>query len=809
MKPLARLLLLTTLLCSTALSQTFPSYYSAADLSLTSPGALKFGLYGYDNPALLTYVRQPDFQFVWTDATGNWNDFNRWGLFAAVPNVGFGIVKTKAGSASITDYRLSLGFGDRTLGVGLGYSFSGGDKSAFDRRNALTLGALVRPDPHLSVGFVGSTTTAGGRREAAMDLGVRPLGNELVTLFTDYGIQNGQELKNGGWSYGAAIEALPGIRITGRYFDTHTFAIGLSLSLGNAGFSGQSTFDKDAKHSFNTYGIRLGAYDRTVLSGLTKNSKYVEMSLYGTMKYQRMKLFDSGNTLRDMLDAIAAAKNDETVSAIAINTSGAAISSEMLWELREQLKDFQSSGKKVVIFIDRPSMNEYRFATVADKIVLDPLGMILLPGYVMGNTFLKGTLEKLGIGFDEWRFFKYKSADEVYSRDKMSDADREQRQKYIDDLYASTKADISEGRHLTSERVGEIINNEVLFMPQEAVEKGLVDTLGRWDEVNAIMANLQGERKAPTGLASLAEFNLPFDNVWGEPPRIALIYALGECAMDAGIKARSLVKVVEAAAADPKIKAIILRVDSPGGDAMASDYVAEALRKAKKNKPVIVSQGQVAGSGGYWLSMYADTIVAAPNTVTGSIGVIGGWMYNKELKQTLGMSTDLVKAGEHADLGFGFRMPFLGIGLPDRNLTEAERAKAEHSIKSVYKEFVAKVADGRGTTPEKIEPIAQGRFYSGSDGKRFGLVDVLGGLEDAIRIAREKAGIDSTKEVTIVEMPEPGLIDLSKLLPFPFLKTETTSTDPLIEHLKFRLEHNGQPLPLMPLEEIDFGAPRE
>jgi protease-4 len=809
MRLLARLLLLTTLPCSITLSQTFPSYYSASDLSLTSPGALKFGLYGYDNPALLTYVRQPDFQFIWTDATGNWNDFNRWGLFAAVPNVGFGIVKTKAGLASITDYHLSVGFGDRTLGVGLGYSFSGGDKGAFDRRNALTLGALARPDPHVSVGLVGSTTTAGGRREAAVDLGVRPLGNELVTLFTDYGLQNGQELKRGGWSYGAAVEALPGIRITGRYFDTHTFAIGLSLSLGHAGFSGQSTFDKDANHSFNTYGIRLGAYDRTVLSGLTKNSKYVEMNLYGTMKYQRTKFFDSGNTLRGMLDAIAAAKSDETVSAIAINTSGMGIDSEMLWELREQLKDFRSSGKKVVIFVDRPSMNEYRFATVADKIVLDPLGMILLPGYVMGNTFLKGTLEKLGIGFDEWRFFKYKSADEVFSRDKMSDADREQRQKYVDDIYALTKADISEGRHLTSERVDEIINNEVLFMPAEAVEKGLVDTLGRWDEVNAMIEKLVGDKRAATGPASLAKFRLPFDNAWGEPPRIAIIYALGECAMDAGIKARSLVKVVEAAASDPRIKAIILRVDSPGGDAMASDYVAEALRKAKKNKPVIVSQGHVAGSGGYWLSMYADTIVAAPNTITGSIGVIGGWMYNKELKEKLGMSTDLVKAGEHADLGFGFRMPFLGMGIPDRNLTEAERAKAEHAIKSVYKEFVGKVADGRKTTPEKIEPIAQGRFYSGSEGKRLGLVDVLGGLEDAIRIAREKAGIDSSKEVTIVEMPEPGLIDFSKLLPFPFAKTETIGTDPLFEHLKFRLEHNGQPLPLMPLEQIDFDAPRE
>jgi protease-4 len=758
---------------------------------------------------LLTYVRQPDFQFVWTDATGRWNDFNRWGLFAAVPNLGFGMVKTKEGSASVTDYRLSLGFGDKTLGFGLAYGFSGGDKAAFDRRNVWTLGTLVRPDPHLSVGLIGSTTVSGRRTEGAIDVGVRPFGNELLTLFTDYAIQNGQMPKNGSWSYGAAVEALPGICITCRYFDTHMFSVGLSLSFGNAGFSGKSSWDKGSRHALNTYAIRLGAYDRTVLSKLTKNSKYVEMNLNGSMKYQRFVLFDNANTLRGTLEAIAAAKNDETIAGIAINTSGMNVNPEMLWELREQLKDFRSAGKRVVVLTDRPLMEEYHFATVADKIVLDPTGMILLPGYLMGNTFLKGTLEKLGIGYDEWRFFKYKSAAEVFSRDKMSEADREQKQKYIDDVYTVAKTGICEGRKLTPERFDQIVNDEVLFLPQDALEEGLVDTVGRWDEVKVMVERLEGKTKRMTGEGSLLRFNLPFDNRWGERPRIAIIYALGECAMDAGIKARSLVKDVEAAAADSKIKAIILRVDSPGGDAMASDYIAEAMKKARKDKPVIVSQGHVAGSGGYWLSIYADTIVAAPTTVTGSIGVIGGWMYNRELKEKLGMSTDHVQAGRHADLGFGFRLPILGVGLPDRNLTDPERSAAERSIKVLYKDFVAKVADGRKSTPEKIEPIAQGRFYSGSDGKDLGLVDVLGGLEDAIRIAKQRAGIDASEDVTIVEMPKPGVLDFSRFLPLPFGNDQTIANDPLVEHLKFLLQHNGQPLPLMPLEEIELDIPKE
>jgi protease-4 len=227
------------------------------------------------------------------------------------------------------------------------------------------------------------------------------------------------------------------------------------------------------------------------------------------------------------------------------------------------------------------------------------------------------------------------------------------------------------------------------------------------------------------------------------------------------------------------------------------------LRKAKKNKPVIVSQGAVAASGGYWLSMYADTIVAAPNTITGSIGVIGGWLYNKELKEKLGMTTDLVKAGAHADLGFGFTLPLLGVGLPDRNLNENERAKAELAIKAFYKEFVGKVATGRRTTKDKIESIAEGRVWSGTDGKTVGLVDQLGGLEVAIQIAKHKAGIAPGDEVEIVEMPKPGWIDLSSFIPRLVGIEAGIQDDPLIQQLKFRLQHNGLPLPMMPLDELE------
>jgi protease-4 len=781
---------------------TYPSYYQRSDFLLTSPGAMSFGLYGFDNPALPSLVREPDFALLWTDQTGKLSDFNHWGFFAAAPHVGFGLIHEKVGSLHVTDYRLSLAGGDRTVSYGIGYGWSTGYIRTFNRTSLVTLGTLFRPSRAFSLGLVGTLSTQStSPNEGMVDVALRPFKSELLTLFGDYALESRQSLADGHWSGGAALEVLPGIRITGRYFDSKGFTVGFQLSLGRVGVTTQARYDENQRYSYNTYGIRIGAFDRTLLKG--RGTSYLDLNLLGPVRYQRFQLFDRSNTLEGLLEAIDAAKEDPAVAGIAINTSGMTGDKELLWEIREKLKDFRSTGKHVVMFIDRPGISEYHFASVADKIVMDPQGMIQIGGFVMGRTYLKGTLEKVGIGFDEWRFFKYKSANESLSRENMSDADREQRQKLVDDSYRLARTDICSGRNFTPEQFDDMINNEVVYLPQEALAKGLVDTLGRWETVKAVIRNLEGEEKRYVGAGSLERFVRPTDDRWSEPPKIAVVYALGACAMDAGIRARTLVRDVQAVVDNPNIKAIVLRVDSPGGDGMASDYIAEALKKAKGKKPVIISQGSVAASGGYWLSMYGDTIVAAPTTITGSIGVIGGWVYNKGLKEKLGMSTDYVKAGEHADLGFGFTLPFIGLGLPDRDLTEPERAKMEYSIKTMYKEFIDKVAGGRNRSPDQIEAIAQGRVWSGYDGLKNGLVDVLGGLETAIDIAKEKAGISPAQEVTILELPKKGLIDFSQFVP-RFIGLELKERDPVLTHLQFILAHNGQPMPILPIEDIDF-----
>lgn len=817
MKHLLRLAFAMWLLGSAVMAQSLSPYYTQMDFQLASSGAIGSGLYGFENPALLNYVRQPDLIFAWNTNPSQWKGMDKWGLFTAVPHLGFGMIRQDihhpelvgfgygSEKTTITDYRLALGVGSRSFGLGLGYGWSGRNAHDFPvyRENVFTVGTLLRPNRYLSLGMTGYFVE--GSDQGLIDAAVRPLGSEKLTLFGDYVVQKKGTVPDfdNNWSAGVATEFLPGVRVVARYFESKAATVGFQFSLGRAGLSAQTHMDKNQNHSATTYAVRIGAYDRNIFrSHLQTGSAYVRMDWKNTISYRRYILFDRSLTFSKLLDQIDAARYDPAVAGLAINLSGIDVDREMAWELREKLKEFRTTGKHVVVFIDRGGMTEYHLASVADRIVMDPAGTLVLNGYVMGRTFLKGTLEKLGIAFDEWRYFKYKSADENLSRDAMSEGDREQRQALLDDLYDVVKSDICASRPIVPDRFDALINDSLFFLPAYALENGLIDVIGRWDSVEAVIKTLEGRKTGFMKPRALERYHLPYDAVWGERPRIAVIYAIGVCDMDEGIAARRLVKDVERATRDSRIKAVVFRVDSPGGDALPSDIVAEALKKCREKKPVIVSQGYVAASGGYWLSMYADTIVAAPFTITGSIGVIGGWLYNAGLKEKLGMTTDLVKVGRHGDLGFGFRAPLVGLGLPDRNMDETERAKAGRIIQDMYSEFVTKVAASRKRTYDDIHAVGQGRVWSGVDGRERGLVDVLGGLETAIGVARIKAGLGADADIQIVEMPKPDLMNPGAFLPRFF--DMGVARDPVYDYLKFRARHNGMIMPILPMDDTEL-----
>ncbi len=782
-----------------------PSYYMQDEFSIASPGAYKYGLYGYVNPALLSMVDQPDLYFAFSDERGRWNDFNHYGVFTAFPHLALGLVNTKMNSFSVTDYKISTGFGTESFSMGFGYSWSSGDLNEFNHSNFFTIGSIYRPYKYASLGIIGNFSTS-NNNEGALDLAVRPLGNEILTLFADYAFGNGKLKDDLRWSTGAVTEPLPGVRVSGRYFSNHYFNVGIGLSFGRVGITSESHFSNNGTYGYNVYGIRVGSYDRNIIHTMAAKNDYVKLDLLGGMKYQRYKLFDNSNTLYNTLNEIDAAGNDNTVSGIVINLSGMEINREMVWELRDKLKKFKENGKKVVIYFDRVNIDGYYLASVADKIIMNPQGTLTLEGYIWGRQYYTNLLEKLGIGFTELRYFKFKSAMETFSRTDMSEADSIQWKAIIDAYYGVAMDGICRSRNMQPEKFDSLVNETALFLPSAALRSNLVDTLARWENINEIIRGYEGENKKMISPNSLAEFQLPNDNYWGEKPEIAVIYAIGECAMDQGINARNLVKVVEAVSNDENVKGVVFRVDSPGGDGMASDIVAEAIKECKTKKPVIVSQGHVAGSGGYWLSMYGDEIYAAPTTITGSIGVIGGWYYNKTLRQDIGVSTDLVQIGRHADLPFGMRIPFIGVSLPDRNLTEDELNKAESMIKETYRDFVEKVAAGRNMEYDRVKEIAQGRVWSGIDGKKIHLVDEIGGLYDAINEAVDKAGL-SGGEYTIKEYPEAPWFNFGSLV--PNILGIRVQDDPALNHLLFRLKYNGLPLYMLPLDDMIYSFPME
>ncbi|MCX7994479.1 MAG: signal peptide peptidase SppA [candidate division WOR-3 bacterium] len=769
---------------------------------LAPPGASGIGLYGYDNPALLTYLHNFDLAFIWSGARNEENGFDGWRFFAGIPRLSLAIGDDRFPYGSCRKYNLSFAMGDKKQSFGIGYEWSVSDTSIIPEPVIWKLGGLIRPRRFLSLGVVGLLPSQNGYREVYLDAGFRPTGNEIITFFFDCIFRENLDFKDSPWSTGFVLEPLRGIRLTTRYFNDRAIKVGVNIGLGRIGGTVQSCFDSKQRRKYDTYGIRFGALDRSIFRDLLgKNKNYLKLELNGKLNYQRYMLFDKSNTLLSILNTIDVAKRDPSIRGIAINLSGIEINWEMAWELREKFKDFKSNDKYLLVYIDEVRMPEYYLASIANLIVIDPQGGINLQGLLMGRMFFKNALDKLGIGVDEWRYFKYKSAAEILSRDKMSEADREQRQAIIDDFYNTIKNEVCESRGLSPEDFEKLVNEDVVLLPEDAVKKNLADTTGRWDEIEEIVKQIEGKEKGFVDKSNLVHFRLPKDDYWGEEPKIAIIYGIGECAMDTGIRARSLIKDFEWVMDRKDIKAVVFRVDSPGGSALASDIIAEAIRKCQKKKPVIVSQGMVAGSGGYWLSMYGNRIVASPFTITGSIGVIGLWLYNKDLKERLGLSTDFVKVGEHADLGFGFNYPFLGQ-LPDRNLTEIEKQKMESMIKSLYHDFVSRVAQGRNKGIQEIEEIAQGRVWSGIRGKEIGLVDTIGGIEAAINIAKEMAGLKKDERINVIELPRPELLppDLFQ----PRIIGEKTQNEEFIRYLKLLSENNGKALLIMPLEYLYF-----
>ena len=458
--------------------------------------------------------------------------------------------------------------------------------------------------------------------------------------------------------------------------------------------------------------------------------------------------FEGAPTVRSVVEMLRKAKTDKRISSVILKPTGSAALWGKVQEVRDAVIDFRRSGKPVVAYLEYGGEQEFYLATACDKVFLMPAAALDLTGMASYELFLRGTLDKIGAFPDTLHIGEYKTAGNTLTEKTYTPAHREMAESLNTDLYEQLVRGIADGRKKSEADVKALIDHGP-FLPEEALKAGLVDDLAYEDEIDDKFKLAAGKVR----YLDMNEYRQVSAGSLGlnRGPRIAVIYAAGVIASGKSsydspgggvVGSETIVEYLRKARGDSSIKAVVLRVDSPGGSAIASDVIWREVVLTKNQKPLIASMSDVAASGGYYISMPAHAIIAEPSTLTGSIGVVlTKFVIDGTLKK-LGMNMEGVAQGK-----------FAMMYSPVRPFTPEERARMIQSMQATYDTFVEKAAQGRNTTPEKIDAIGQGRVWTGRQAKEIGLVDELGGLDRAVALAKQRAKIAQDTEVELVIYP--------------------------------------------------------
>jgi protease-4 len=451
--------------------------------------------------------------------------------------------------------------------------------------------------------------------------------------------------------------------------------------------------------------------------------------------------------LNKILASIKKAKDDERIKGIYIESGMVMAGYATIEEIRNALIDFRESGKFVHSYAPVYTQAAYYMASAGDKIYLNPTGMLDFQGLSASYTFYKGTLEKLGIEMQIFKHGEFKSAVEPFILEKLSDAARHQSEVYLNSIWNHILAKVADSRSLNIDALNQTASQAPVLMEDSLLlASGLIDGFMYKDEVINELKSLTGiEEKDDLNAINVGNYSsvyLPGKKKGLEKNKIAVIYAEGaiDGSSSGGIQSKDLSRTIREARRDSSIKAVVLRINSPGGSGLGSEIIWREVKLTKEVKPVIVSMGDLAASGGYYIACAADSIVAHPSTLTGSIGVFGMIPNTEDLLKKIGVTTDRVKTNQFADF------PVL-----DRPFTADEKQLMQGYIERFYGIFLKRCADGRQTTVEAIDEVGEGRVWSGDNALAINLVDKLGGIDDAIAIA---AGMAELESYRLVELPE-------------------------------------------------------
>lgn len=468
-----------------------------------------------------------------------------------------------------------------------------------------------------------------------------------------------------------------------------------------------------------------------------------------------MNMENSGTQgLNEIVNAIEKAKNDPNISGIFLELSSISGGISTVEEIRNSLLDFKKSRKFIYCYGEYMSQGAYYLASISDKIFVNPEGIVDFKGLNADITFFKGAFEKMGIVPHVLRHGKFKSAVEPFMLDKMSPENRAQTQMLLNSIWSHEIMNISSSRKLDKDYLNLIADSLSIEKASDLVKYKMIDAVKYRDEVIAeIKKQLKVKDKDQLALVDLGKYSktpkLPNDKMEGAKDRIAIIYAAGEIFSGKGdetkIGSETICEAIEKARNDDKVKAIVLRVNSPGGSALASEVIWREVALTVKVKPVVVSMGDYAASGGYYISSAATKIIANPNTITGSIGVFGlTFSAEKMLNEKLGITFDNVKTNNYSDIGSFYR-----------TMRPDEYAKLLKGVENVYDTFITRVANGRKISKAMVDSIGQGRIWSGVDAKRIGLVDDLGDMKMAVTEAAKLAKISKYRVVSYPKLDEP------------------------------------------------------
>ncbi len=526
-------------------------------------------------------------------------------------------------------------------------------------------------------------------------------------------------------------------------------------------FKGQFSFGKDKKFHVKANSV-LMVHFKHPIKERTTNNPLSDLGL-GDIVGEK-----SGLGLDDIMKSIKKAEEDTAIKGIYLDLNDDIVaSSATLEEVRNSLLGFKASKKFIYAYAENYSQKNYYLASVADKVYLNPEGEFMFKGLSAQIMYYKNALEKLDIEMHVYRHGKFKSAVEPFMLDKMSAANRMQLETLLGSLWKHMLDGISKQRGVPVAELQSIADELKINFPADAQQLKLVDELKYKDEVtDALKQKLGIKEKDKINFVHLGEYASNIkkkhhkkgededdddeedekDKKHDKKPKLAVIYAIGEISSGEGdgekIGSETTAKAIREARKDTTIKAIVLRVNSPGGSALASDVIWREVTLAKKVKPVIVSMGDVAASGGYYISCAANYIFAQPNTITGSIGVFGLMPNAQKLfSDKLGIHIDTVNTNKHSDLGSLYR-----------SATETEAAYIQKGVEQVYSTFTKRVAEGRGMTQADVDSIGQGRVWSGVDALGIKLVDALGGINDAIKYAATKGNLKED-EYELLQLP--------------------------------------------------------